>query len=259
MNNEYEDNEIIEMEEDREQLEQILLQTEWVEEAEQIPLDTLPSDEQLVVLKCRNKQDLTKEEMNILREVLGRYRPAIRKLEPSETIETVEKNIQVTKDMNNILARMKDARNTETIEFSYPLSADEVMKVEIVINKEIDAQTIDDLQENLGMFEDFSRDELQTYSKYAHSETMSREEQAIAQRIEEKIYKMESSSIADLKDTAIDFLSTQTKLVTDGAEPSVDDMKEFYSLMTFGPLFALFERVQGVCGVSHIDKDALFR
>lgn len=251
--------ETIDIEEDRKALEQMLLRGEWIEEANDIPLEDLDSaDEQLVVIKCRKQSEMTEEEIGLLKDVLGRYREAIRKYEPTETIETVEKNMRIAKDMNSILEQMRNTRSTTEIDFCYPLTNKESILIKILVDNEIDAETIDNLQENLGLFEDLTQDELETYSKYSHNEAMTREEQAIARKIEEKIAEMNHTSVADIRETAIKFLAKQTRIATD-KNCTEEQMTEFYSIMKIGPLLALFERVQSSVGISDINRDELFQ
>lgn len=248
----------IDEEEDVKTIERMLLTTEWVEEAEEIPLEEVGREEQLLLLKCINREEFTDEEIDKLEDVLGRFREATRKLKPKETIQNVEKNIQITEDMNTILERMEQAKQTQTLEFNYPLGDNESMKVLLLVNNEIDASTIDDLNENLGLFEDLTQDELKTYSQYSHNEKMTREEKAVARKIEEKIAKMGQTHIDDVRTTAIQFLTKQTTIATDPTCTPMQ-MKTFYEKMTLGPLLALFERVQGMVGLSHVDRDELFR
>lgn len=246
------------LEEDRKALEAILLTTEWVEEAKDIPLDDLSTDEQLVIVKCRNKADMTEEEVALLKETLGRYREALRKYEPTETIANVEKNMKIAEDMNTILEQMRNTKQTTEITFCYPLTNKDTMLIKILVDNEIDAETIDNLQENLGLFEDLTQDELETYSKYSHNEQMTREEQVIARKIEEKIAEMNHTSVADIRETAIKFLARQTRIATD-PNCTEEQMMEFYSIMKIGPLLALFERVQSSVGISDINRDELFQ
>lgn len=236
-----------------------LAQTEWVEDALQIPIASVEDkNEQDILLKCIRREELTDIEIDILEEVIGRYQHALRKYEPTETLENIERNEQLVQDEKSILSLMRKSREEQIITMSYPLTKDNVLDLKLIVKNEIDAEALDDLQQNIDLFADLSQDELETYQRYAHDEQMTREERVIAEQIEQKIREKGQSNIPQMRQVAIKFLAKQTRLYGD-PHSTEQGMIDIYEEMKLGYLLALFEKVQGMVGISDIDTENLFR
>lgn len=239
-------------------IKQDLLRTNWVEEAKQIPLENCTKEEQQLLLKCINKEEFTATELTQLEKLLGRYRSALEKYEPLETLDNYERNVQLVQDEKSILSRMREAREEQVITMLYPLSQDETLELQLLVMNEIDAEALDDLQQNLELFADLSENELDIYQRYAHDQPQSREERAIAEQIEQKLREKSTKNIPEMRKVAIKFLAKQTRLYND-KNSTEQGMTEIYEEMKLGYLLALFEKVQGMTGVSNIDTENLFR
>ena len=247
------------MEEDVRLVRREFLRGTWIEEAKQIPLyDVDSAEERELLIKCIQEDEFTEEEIDKLEKVLGRYREALEKYEPLEAIENLEHNTQLVQDEKSILSLMREAREEQTLTMRYPISDNETINIKLLVKNEIDAEALDDLQQNLELFADLTQEELETYQKYTHDEQMTREERAIAQHIEDKLREKSAKNITQMRTVAIKFLAKQTRLYDD-PDSSEDGMYAIYSEMKLGYLLALFEKVQGMTGVSNIETDNLFR
>lgn len=235
------------------------LKKEWVEEAKQIPLyDLSDENEKEVISKCILKQDFTETEIDLLEEVLGRYRGAIEKYEPTETLENIEHNEQLVRDEKSILSLMQKSREEQLLTMIYPLSADETIDIQLIVKNEIDAEALNTLQENIELFADLTQDELETFQRYAHNEPQTHEERVIAEQIEQKLREKGQKNITQMREVAIQFLAKQTRIYND--ENSTEQgMIEIYKEMKLGYLLALFEKVQTMTGISQIETENLFR
>lgn len=254
MNNGMEYNEAEEIEEMR----QHLLRTTWIEEAKQIPLSEVTEEEQKLLLQCIQEQPFNEEELRDLEQLLGRYRESLRKYEPLETIDAVDKNIQIVQDEKEILRLMREDKEEQILHFNYPLSNGKILRYDIVVEYEVDAEALDSLQENIELFGDISREELDLYRRYADEESLSREDIAIAKNIERRIQQNGQNNVSRIRETAIHFLSRQTR-IKDSPTCTPSLMKEIYEEMKLGPLLALFREVQTMVGVSDIDRTTLFQ
>lgn len=259
MNNEYVDTSMQQNEEEAiQEMKEYLLHNDWVEEAKQIPLGAVSSEERTLLIKCIQEETLTDEELQDLEQLLGRYRQALRKYEPEETLEAVDKNIELVQTEKSVLEMMRNARQEQTITMMYPVTNTEIIQLDLLVFTEIDAEAIDNLQQNLELFADLTTEEMQTYSDYTKDKPQTREEQVIAERIEQKILEKGQNNIGGMRKVAIQFLAKQTRLLND--ENSTEEgMKDIYSEMKLGYLLALFEKVQGMTGITQIDTDNLFR
>jgi hypothetical protein len=245
-------------EEERREVRNILLHGEWIDEAKQIPLDSVEQEEQLLLLKCINEEEMTEQEIDKLEDTLGRFREALRKFEPAETLKNVEENIQLVKSEKEILRLMDESTQTQTLTMHYPLGNNKFVDIPLLVKNEIDAESLDNLQENLGLLADLSQEELETFRDYQNDKVQTREEQIIAKQVEEKIAETSYKNMADVRTTAIKFLAKQTRIAED-PESTEQGMIQLYEKMTLGPLLALFREVQERTGITNVDTDNLFR
>lgn len=231
-----------------------LLETEWPEEAEQIPLDALNPEEQVIILKCRQKEGLTEDEKEQLQQILAQYRPAIQKLKPQETLETAEKNITLIHDEKQFLKELQKARNEELKEvvMYYPTKNGE-LKIPLDCYPITDSQSILDAQSNLDMFKDTTEQKM--YQDYKQGNPQTREEKAIAKKLAERIDKQVTD---DSYDIIIEFLSQQTSIKGQPRNPSV--MAQAYKTMKVSYLVILMSKVQETIGLNvDINTERVFR
>lgn len=257
-NNEINNDMMINEEEAVQEMKMHLLHTEWVEEAKQIPLGAVNEEEQQLLIKCIQQEEFNEEELQELEQLLGRYRSSIQKYEPEMTLEAVDNNIQVVHDEKEILRLMREDKEEQILHFNYPLSNGKILRYDIVVEYEVDAEALDSLQENVELFGDITTEERELYARYARDEKLSREDIAIAKNIEKKIQQNGQNNVSRIKETAINFLARQTR-IKDSTTCTPEIMKEIYGIMKLGPLLALFREVQTMVGVSDIDRTQLFQ
>ena len=234
---------------------QFLAQKTWRTEALQIPLDSLTDpQEQDVIVKCINQEQLQNEEMDLLEEVLGRYRPAIQKHKPLDTIENYEENVEVVQSEKDFLRLLDESQKEQTLTMYYPLHAGREAEITLEVHPITDAQAVMEVQENLKLFEDFTQEEVQTFTAFNEGEELTEEEIAVAQHVQNEIAKKNSSHV---QQAAIEFLSLQTGF--QGRDSSYETMKEVYSRMEVGPLFLLFKKVQDMTELDDVNADRMFR
>ena len=234
---------------------ELLSHTTWKTEAIQIPLESIQDpSEQAVVIKCINEETLTDEESNTLQHVLHRYRPAIQKHKPLESIENYHDNIEYVTDEKAFLRLLDEEKKDQTLTMYYPLNNGKEARLELTVKPVTDAQAIMDVSENLDLFKDYTQDELEAFNHLQQGHTMTPEEQAIAERVQAEIAQANANTI---RDTAIEFLALQTSFT--GRDSSYDDMKSIYSQMHVGYLLLLFARVRELAHIDDVDTEKIFR
>ena len=135
-------------------LEKHLLKTQFPKECEQLPLDALSDDEKIVVTKCMDHDDLTDDEFRLLKKTLQKYRKLVREYAPNETVEAMEKTVQIINTEQELL----DILDDETNKF---------LKVHLTYNSQVyeldfeilpidDSRVVDYLQMNVDLFKDYS-------------------------------------------------------------------------------------------------------
>lgn len=237
---------------DVEDVEATLLKTEWVEEAEQIPLDSLSDGEKIVILKCREKMTLTDAEQEQLQNILGRFRPAIREIKPAEVLENVESNEGLISDIDTFLD-VSDKFN-EVQELRFPVQmGDTTVTLWFDVHPIMDSTAVLDLG-RLSLFQDFTQDEFLLYSKKHNGEALTREEEAITKHLEDKLTRL---SEVKQKQIILEFLAMQ--LTFHGHDNTYEEMKNALEHIPFAYITVLFYRVQQMTGVNNVQVEESFQ
>ncbi|RAP51135.1 MAG: hypothetical protein BZ138_06015 [Methanosphaera sp. rholeuAM270] len=235
------------------EVEQTLLHTEWKNEAKQIPLDSVTPSEKKVLEKCIQEEPLTKEEHILLRETLHRYRQALREYNPEETLQNYENNVQLVDDEKTFLKLVEEFQESQGIIMYYPLG-DRELKLDLLVTPITDSRAVLEIQNNLTLFQDLTEEELLVYNKQEQGKQLSREEQIISTRVQEKIQEQTQERQMDIM---IEFLAMQTRFRN--SESTYESMKTVYQHMSIGYLALLFQRVQNMSGLGDIETERVFR
>lgn len=234
--------------EDISSVERELSLTTWKKEAEQIPLGRVTPPERECLIKCIQEQPMTSEETEHLEKILARYRPAITKYKPEETLHNYDQNVQLLSAFDEFMEMTDKQNDIQTLEFAFPLRG-KTIKVLFDVYPVVDSQAIMDINNNLELFQDFTQDEMLIYSKDQRDEQMTREELQVLEMINDKLNKKIMQQAIPI---ATEFLAMQLKF--HGEDTSVDDMKTALRRMPVQSLMTLFDTVEKLL---HLDEDSL--
>ena len=137
-----------------EKMERHLLKTQFPIECEELPFDDLTPEEQIVVIKCKNHDDLTDDEFSLLKKTLVRYREGITKYRPSETVEAFERTenmILTEKEWLDIVDNQFQKNLRVNVPFNeqwYPMEF-EILPLD-------DSRVVETLQTHVDLFKDYS-------------------------------------------------------------------------------------------------------
>ena len=233
-------------------LEEILLSTEWVDEAKNIPLDALNTEEQLLILKCINKEQFTDDEQEQLQQILAQYRPAIRKVKPDEILENAKANQKLVTDINEFLDISENFNKVQELKFPINVNGNEAL-LYFDVHPVLDSTAILDMNK-LTIFQDFTQDEFITMSKQKRGENLTREEMLIAKNMEEKLNRLSQDKA---KEMILEFLSMQ--LTFHGQDNTYDEMKTALTRIPLAYLITLFYQVQNMTGVTDVKVENVFQ
>ena len=233
-------------------LEKQLLKTTFPLECESIPLEALTEEEQDVVQKCINHEDLTDDEFTLLKRVLQQYRPLIQKYKPQETIEQVDeakKLIKTEQDLLDIL----DKPERRILHVNLPLEG-EIYEMDFEILPLEDSRVVQSLEVQVDLFRDYSERDKLTYAKAQSGQVISKEEQAIVEKMNREINEKAGEHYAEIVDG---LLVAQLRL----PDSSMDETtrREFWSKFPFNPKFAIYMKVQDKLGLTETNTEALFQ
>lgn len=214
---------------------EILLKTTFIKECKQLPLEHLNKKERKLVNKCINKNPMNDKEIDLLRDVLGKYRPAIDKYKPEEKLGFIDEAKDLIKTEEEFIRLMEQAQEEITLDVrigktTHPMT--------FVIHSISNSSAFVDLLYHLRMFEDIgnelSEEEKRIYDKA--EEEMNEYEQQIADKLDHDINKR----LAD--DGMIDTLLINAVSLKD-SNPSLKQREKFWSLVPIDTKMTLYYAV----------------
>lgn len=232
-------------------LEKDLYKTTFKKEAEQIPLERLPSDEQLVILKCINEEEPTDEEFTKLKEILVRYREHIQHYKPAETIENAEQVVQIIKTEQELLDIL-DAPERRKLLVHLPIDG-QIYEMDFEILQLEDSKAIRSLQVHLDLFKDYTQEEAQLYAKAQTGTKLTREEQHIVDRITDELNEKANEQQDEI---ILTFLANQLRLPN--SSDDYEKRKEFWQKFPFNAKFSVWSQVQNRLGLTEEANEKLF-
>lgn len=232
-------------------LEKDLYKTTFKKEAEQIPIERLPSDEQLVLLKCINEEEPTAEEFKKLKEILVRYREYIQKYQPAKTVENAEQVVQIIKTEQELLDIL-DNPNRRKLLVHLPVDG-RIYEMDFEILQLEDSKAIRSLQVHLDLFKDYTEEEAKLYAKAQKGTRLTREEQHIVDKITEELNDKANEQQDEI---ILTFLANQLRLPE--STDNYEKRKEFWQKFPFNAKFSVWSQVQDRLGLNEEDNEKLF-
>ena len=232
-------------------LEKDLYHNTFKKEAEQIPIERLPPEEQLVILKCRQGEEPTTEEFTKLKEILVRYREHIQKYKPQETIENAEKGINIIKTEQELLDILDNPKRRRLL-VHLPIDG-QIYEMDFEVRPLDNSKAIRSIQVHLDLFKDYTVEEAQLYAKAQQGERLTREEQHIIDRINDELNDKANEQQDEIIMT---FLANQLRL-----PESTDDYekrKEFWEKFPFNAKYSVWVQVQDRLGLTEESNEKLF-
>lgn len=232
-------------------LEKDLYKTTFRKEAEQIPYERLPADEQLVILKCIQGEEPTEEEFTKLKEILVRYREHIQHYKPQETIENAEQVVQIIKTEQELLDILDNPKRRRLL-VHLPLDG-QIYEMDFEIKQLEDSRAIQSLQVHLDIFKDYTDEEAKLYAKSQGGAKLTKEEQHIVDRITQEL---NDKANAQQDEIILTFLANQLRLPN-----STDDYekrKEFWRKFPFNAKFSVWLQIQDRLGLTEEANEKLF-
>ena len=232
-------------------VEQELLKVQFPLECEEIPLESLTPEERKVVIKCMDRMDLTDEEFTLLKATLEKYRGAITKYRPTETLEALEKTenmiltesdwLAIVNDKSNRILKVNVPYNSQW----YPM-AFEILPLD-------DSRIVTTLQTHIELFKDYSKEEMRVWSKAQQGQTISPEEKQIVDRMTKEI---EDKNSEDRISSMNNFLAAQLRLPNSTSDFNV--RLEFWEKFPFITKAAIMAKVEDRLGLTDQDSEKLF-
>lgn len=239
-------------------LEQDLLKTTWVKEAELIkkfvPEEDLSKNQVKLLDKCIDKEDFTDKQFKDLKVLLNKYRLLLRELKPEETLESVEEAVQLIKSEQDFLNLM-DEQEEKYLTVHLPTPKGNLLEFEFEVLPITDSRVIESLELQIDLFRDFTLEETATYASASQKKPQDRtpEEESILV----KMNSMLSDKLGSQRIRSVDnFLANQ--LILKGSESDLNTRLLFWQKFPFNAKFMVFVAVQRRLGLTDVDNEKLF-
>ena len=210
------------------ELEKTLLKTTWVTEAELIkkyvPEEDLTKPQLKLIEKCINKEEFTDKQFQDLKIVLNKYRLLLQKLNPEESLKSIDDAVQLIQSEQAFLDLM-DTEEEKYLTVHLPSPKGNMLEFEFEVLPITDSRVVESLELQIDLFRDFSLEETATYA--SASQKNINERTPTEQKILDKMNKMLSEKLGRQKLQSVDnFLANQLKLKD--SESDLDMRKEFW-------------------------------
>lgn len=234
-----------------EKMERHLLKTQFPMECEELPFDDLTPEEQIVVIKCKNHDDLTDNEFSLLKKTLVRYREGITKYRPSETVEAFERTenmILTEKEWLDIVDNQFQKNLRVNVPFNeqwYPMEF-EILPLD-------DSRVVETLQTHVDLFKDYSREDMLVWTKAQQGSPISPEEEQIVRKMTQEI---QDKSSDDRIKSMNHFLASQLRLPESTSD--IEVRIEFWKKFPFIVKSAIMFKVEDRLGLTEQSNEKLF-
>ena len=237
-------------------LEQTLLRTSWVKEAELIrdyvPEEDLTKSQHKILQKCIDKEEFTDKQFSDLKALLNKYRKILKKIEPDKTLEDIDKAVQIMeseKDFIEMMTTDKELRLLVHVKTIYGIK-----EFDFIIDPINDSRVVESLEMQIDLFRDYTTEEQLIYSKGAlGNEELTEDEKRVYQKMNKEILDKQSHERISAINT---FLAHQVRLPNSDA--TVDDRIKFWEVFPFNSKIGVFIRVQDILGLSETKNSELF-
>lgn len=232
-------------------LERHLLRTQFPRECEELPFDALDFEEKIVVKKCMEHKELDDEEFSLLKKTLQKYRKYVNKYKPSETVEAMEKTVQIINTEQELLDILDDETNKFLkVHLTYEGN---VYELEFEILPVDDSRIVDYMQMNIDLFKDYSPEERSLFLKSQEGEALTPEEQAVVDDMSKRLGEIAGREKSRLTEG---FLASQLRLPNSSQDYA--KREEFWRKFPFLEKWAIVQKVEERLGLTEKSNEQLF-
>lgn len=237
-----------------EKTEAFLWSTKFPDECKQLPYDYLEKEEQEVVDKCIQHEELTDEEKSHLKLILKRYRQYFKDYNVEKAEKNYDAQINVIKTQSQLLELIHD-KDRYRIDMNYWINGEKFL-FQMRIKPYTDKQYLEGVGTQMGLFRDLGKEERKLIAKAETGQPMSPEEskmhRALMDKLNDKIYS-EDFSIRMINE----FLADRMEFVEDTGL-KFEEKLSFWKEIDLNTKTALFHEVRGRLHLNDTFEEELF-
>ena len=219
-------------------------------EVETLPYDVLTSEEQRIIDKVRNGEELSQEEIDLIKQTRKEYEEPLKKYDANNIIESnkmLEKSIATEQDLLDFVYGEYDM----TIKMNLPFK-DGTKLFTFTVKPLDDSRAVDFLEQHIDIFRDLSDEERKIYDKNTNGETLNPVEEKVLKHINEQISENQSKSQMENITKILSYQLEEPKSL------SFEEKKQFWNNFPFLMRVQLYSKVMEKLGLTQSFNDELF-
>lgn len=232
-------------------IEQFWVKNQLPKEVESLPYEILTDIEKLIVDKVRNGEELSQEEIDIIKKTRKDYEEPLKKYDANEIIES---NRQLEEMIGTEQELLDFVYNPQKSSIKVKLPINGVEKIFTFHIKPLeDSRAVKMLEQHIDIFKDLSNEERTIYQKDVDGAHLNDKEKAVLEHINEKINK--NRTVSQLEEIT-NFLAYQLEepLSLD-FEQKLDFWKNFNFMIRMG----IYNRVMQKLGLTEEFNEKIFQ
>ncbi len=219
-------------------------------EVETLPYDVLTSEEQRIIDKVRNGEELSQEEIDLIKQTRKEYEEPLKKYDANNIIESnkmLEKSIATEQDLLDFVYGEYDM----TIKMNLPFK-DGTKLFTFTVKPLDDSRAVDFLEQHIDIFRDLSDEERKIYDKNTNGEALNPVEEKVLKHINEQISENQSKSQMENITKILSYQLEEPKSL------SFEEKKQFWNNFPFLMRVQLYSKVMEKLGLTQSFNDELF-
>lgn len=219
-------------------------------EVETLPYDVLTSEEQRIIDKVRNGEELSQEEIDLIKQTRKEYEEPLKKYDANNIIESnkmLERSIATEQDLLDFVYGEYDM----TIKMNLPFK-DGTKLFTFTVKPLDDSRAVDFLEQHIDIFRDLSDEERKIYDKNTNGEALNPVEEKVLKHINEQISENQSKSQMENITKILSYQLEEPKSL------SFEEKKQFWNNFPFLMRVQLYSKVMEKLGLTQSFNDELF-
>ena len=219
-------------------------------EVETLPYDVLTTEEQRIIDKVRNGEELSQEEIDLIKQTRKEYEEPLKKYDANNIIESnkmLEKSIATEQDLLDFVYGEYDM----TIKMNLPFK-DGTKLFTFTVKPLDDSRAVDFLEQHIDIFRDLSDEERKIYDKNTNGEALNPVEEKVLKHINEQISENQSKSQMENITKILSYQLEEPKSL------SFEEKKQFWNNFPFLMRVQLYSKVMEKLGLTQSFNDELF-
>ena len=231
-------------------IEEFWIKNRLPKEVESLPYDLLTPKEQEIIDKVKNGDDLTDEEISIVKKLRIDYDEPLRKYNATEIIKSNE-ILNETLGTEQELLEFVYNKEPPVIKIQLPIEG-VYKQFNFTVKPLDDSNAVKFLEPHVDIFKDLSDEERKIYKKNQDNQSLNSKEEKVLQHIQDKISQNQSRSQME---NITELLASQ---VEEPRSLSFEEKKVFWNNFNFVARVQIYSKVLEKLGLTEEFNDRLF-